>query len=214
MKNIICLDLMETLIARNDEIFASYLSDILELKGISDYELKTKIRQRYIEYSFGNFHDDSDYVENLVLTFTGNKDSGNLIKEITAHLLDHYWAIDGSKNFLSTLKGLGYQIYAASNFVTSWAEELLIRLDMINYFNGVFVSSDIRYRKPAREFFDYIKKKLNRSADEMYFIGNSYVNDYLGAQTAGMSPILLKKNNAIGRGATYTEIIEQLSHTN
>ena len=211
-KNIICIDLMETLIARNDELFASYLSGVLGLNDAQNGELKSKIRQRYIEYSFGNFHADSEYVENLITPFATGEITQNLIDEISGHLLDNYWAIDGSKQFLSELKALGYTLYAASNFVASWAEELLKRFGMMDYFDGVFISSDIRYRKPAREFFDYITEKINRSASEIYFVGNSYVNDYLGSQKVGMTSILLKKNNVTGRGVTYTEIVNQLKH--
>ena len=209
-KCIICIDLMETLISRNDKQFSVYLSKILELKNISYGDLTTKIRQRYIEYSFGNFHSDRDYVENLILTLARDKNSDAMIAEISRHLLDNYWAIDGSKDFLSELKSLGYQLYVASNFVAAWADELLKRFTLKNYFAGEFISSDIRYRKPACEFFEYITQTLNKSAEEMYFIGNSYVNDYLGAQKIGMSSILLKKNNVTGEGLTYTEILARL----
>ncbi len=207
---ILCVDLMETVIARDDGKFYAYVTDLMKDDDISFTKVASEIRQRYIEYSFGNYHDDFEYIESIVLSLSKTLSSHEMILDIANHCLDHYWPVQDSIGFLKECKDNGFTIFAASNFVASWGIELLKRFNMIEYFDGVYISSDIHYRKPAPEFFNYIVNKSEKCTDNMFFIGNSYVNDYLGAQKVGMKPLLLKKNNTLGDGLTYNDILDIL----
>ncbi len=210
MNKIICIDLMETLIGRDDAAFCARLSELLSLPPSRDAFVTKTVRQRYLEYSMGNYGSDGEYLSVLLLSLAGRPASKEEIQAAAADLLGHYRAIEGSIGFLKTLKELDCRVCIASNFVTSWAVAILDRLGMTPYTDDVFISSDLRVRKPAPAFFLHIADTLGVPPQEVTFIGNSYVNDYLGAKNVGMEAYLLKENNTEGEGLCYDEIASLL----
>ena len=209
-KKMICVDLIETVVARNDNDFYSFIMQLFKDESISFDRIASKTRQRYLEYSFGNYHNDHEYIENVLLSVGEMLPSNEMIQKAVDHCLDHYWAIDGSHSFLEELKNRGYMIFIASNFITSWAEVLLDKFELNKHIDGIFISSDIHFRKPAPEFFQYIVDKSKFKPEESIFIGNSYANDYMGAKKFGMEAYHLKKNNVSGKGLVYSQILEKI----
>ncbi|HJB92430.1 MAG TPA: HAD family hydrolase [Candidatus Borkfalkia stercoripullorum] len=60
---------------------------------------------------------------------------------------------------------------------------------------GVFTSEDAREYKPRKGIFEKGLKKFGLSAGEVVYAGDSYVNDYLGAQGAGILSFWLNRKN-------------------
>ena len=202
----ICIDLMETLIKRDDDSFYNKVNLILG-ENVPVYKIKDKIRQKYLEYSMGNYTNDIEYLEVVIMTLLGEEPSDITVQNIRSCMLEHYEAIDGSIEFLREIKKRGYKIIIASNFVDSWAEELIDNLGFRPYVDKAVISSSIHYRKPAKEFFDALIGESEHPKNEMLFIGNSFCNDYMGALKYGLGAYLLRKNNEVGKGMTYTEIL-------
>ena len=66
---------------------------------------------------------------------------------------------------------------------------------------GAFTSEDAREYKPRKGIFEKGLNKFGLSADEVVYAGDSYVNDYLGAQGAGILSFWLnRKNDAVPAG--------------
>lgn len=69
---------------------------------------------------------------------------------------------------------------------------LLRNLGIDNYICKVYSSADIGYRKPSENCFSFVDKDIEiRRKQDVFFIGDSYQKDYLGAKEYGFTPILL-----------------------
>jgi len=67
----------------------------------------------------------------------------------------------------------------------------LRKLDINQFFNTVVVSEDIGWRKPHKRIFQTALQKLQATAGETVYIGDSPLEDIEGAKTAGMKTIFV-----------------------
>ncbi|MCR5744007.1 MAG: HAD family hydrolase [Lachnospiraceae bacterium] len=97
----------------------------------------------------------------------------------------------GVEQFLRRIHEKGHRAYILSNAQASytWPEIVAMGLDKMT--DDQLLSSDYRCMKPDRKFYEamFEKHKLDKSRTVM--IGDSRVNDYLGAQNAGIDGIHL-----------------------
>ena len=97
--------------------------------------------------------------------------------------------VDGADALCRYLKGK-YILCAASN---AFHDQQLNRLDMaglLPYFDHVFVSESLGYRKPEKAFFDACRASLpGVAAEECVMIGDSLTADIAGGKNAGMKTI-------------------------
>ena len=93
--------------------------------------------------------------------------------------------LDGAREFCEYVKDHGYGIYVLSNasdlFYTYFPKCL-----PLDFFNGVFVSSDYLMLKPDLEIYEKFLEVQGLKADECLFIDDREEN-VLGAQKAGMN---------------------------
>lgn len=95
-----------------------------------------------------------------------------------------------------TLKKLQSKLYLTgiiSNTSYSYDHilEILKRLEIINYFNVVIVSSKEKICKPNPKIFKKVLQLLCISANEVVFVGNDLQVDIKGAERAGIKSILI-----------------------
>jgi HAD superfamily hydrolase (TIGR01549 family) len=69
--------------------------------------------------------------------------------------------------------------------------ELLDRLELRSYFDLVLASGEIGTRKPEPDIFYAALDRLGACAQESLYIGDNYWADVIGAQRAGVTPVLL-----------------------
>lgn len=84
----------------------------------------------------------------------------------------------------------GLVVAVASNF----DERLLAiapHLDPLARAHGVFPSSEIGWRKPATEFFRHVERQLDRSPDQLLYIGDDPDLDVTAAANAGWRSLLV-----------------------
>ncbi len=97
--------------------------------------------------------------------------------------------VDGADEICRYLKGK-YILCAASN---AFHDQQLNRLEMaglLPYFDHVFVSESLGYRKPEKAFFDACRAFLpDVAADECVMIGDSLTADITGGKNAGIKTI-------------------------
>ncbi len=58
-----------------------------------------------------------------------------------------------------------------------------------NHFEFVIASSEYLYRKPNRRIFELALEKAELSASEVWYIGDQYECDIVGARNAGLFPV-------------------------
>lgn len=58
-----------------------------------------------------------------------------------------------------------------------------------NHFEFIIATSEYMYRKPSRRIFDLALEKAGLSADEVWYVGDQYECDIVGAKNAGIFPV-------------------------
>ena len=66
---------------------------------------------------------------------------------------------------------------------------------LYDYFQGMFVSDEIGYPKPQKEFFDYCIDHLSCQRDEIMIIGDSLEADIVGGINAGIKTCWVNLKN-------------------
>ena len=102
--------------------------------------------------------------------------------------------VDGAYDLLKYLSSK-YTVCAASNGPYNQQLHRLELADMKKYFTHLFISEDIGWAKPARQFYDKAMEILDSGIenDEIVAIGDSVTSDMTGAWNSGMKTILFNK---------------------
>lgn len=100
--------------------------------------------------------------------------------------------LDGAKEFCEQVKNSGYGIYILSN-----ASDLFYvyfpKFLPLDFFNGVFVSSDYHMLKPDVNIYKAFLEKYSLKADECLFVDDREDN-VAGAGAAGLNSFRFKGN--------------------
>lgn len=96
---------------------------------------------------------------------------------------------------LDELGRCGYRLGLASNYDRR-LRSVVVGLPELRPLHGLVISSEVGWRKPAREFFASVVEQAGVRAEEILFVGDDPVNDEEGARAAGLRPLLL---NPLGR---------------
>lgn len=100
--------------------------------------------------------------------------------------------VDGAKELLEYLHGK-YVVGVASNSALPQQIERLTKAGLIPYIDKFFVSTDIGYEKPSKEFFDACIKGLNPvKKEEVIMIGDSLTADIKGGKDFGLKTVWFK----------------------
>ena len=81
-----------------------------------------------------------------------------------------------------------HQLYILTNAVASVQRRRFERSPIAPFFRGVFISEDIGWGKPSREYFDYVFRAVpGLRQDNALVIGDSLSSDIQGANNTGLS---------------------------
>ncbi len=100
---------------------------------------------------------------------------------------------EGVIETLTELGVRGYRLAVLSNN-DSRLRTVLKDLGASDLFEGMFISSEIGFEKPAIEVFREVEKVLKTAPEEMLHLGDSYSRDVQGALSAGWQSMLYSKN--------------------
>ena len=92
---------------------------------------------------------------------------------------------------LATLREKGYRLWLLSNAQAIFTAYELRHLGLGEQFDGVYLSSDYRCRKPDIRFFRALGDDHNLTPARCLFIGNDRNTDIAGAQNAGMATLYM-----------------------
>ena len=98
--------------------------------------------------------------------------------------------LNGAREFCERVKKSGYGIYILSN-ASDLFYDYFPKFLPLDFFNGVFVSSDYLMLKPDLEIYETFLKKYNLNADECLFIDDR-TDNINGARKAGFNTFQFK----------------------
>lgn len=97
----------------------------------------------------------------------------------------------GVEDFLSFLKEQEIRTAVLSN-ITYCGEALENRLQVVlpgHEFEFILATSEYMYRKPHRRIFEFALQKAELTPEEVWYIGDNYECDVVGAKNAGLFPV-------------------------
>ncbi|NQS91322.1 MAG: HAD family hydrolase [Chloroflexi bacterium] len=95
---------------------------------------------------------------------------------------------------LKSLRRLGYKIGLVSNRSSS-IDAVIQELGFESYLDFYFSSAEVNSWKPDPAIFDHALYLAESSPDITAYIGDNYYTDIVGAQNAGIYPILIDPKN-------------------
>lgn len=125
---------------------------------------------------------------------------------------------DDTVEALKLLQSSGVKIYSASNGIGEVQRHRLEASGLLPFFTSLFVSSDLGFAKPQKEFFDKILD-FAHVADpaKVIMIGDEEKTDIAGAHNAGLSAARVHYDSIVEvntvaeyQGETLTDIVQTL----
>lgn len=98
---------------------------------------------------------------------------------------------DGVVDLLQSLKAANKKVYLLSNAQRCFTVPELEELDLIKYFDGIFISSDCACSKPGKHFFEKLIKHYNLDKSKTVMIGNDCISDIMGAHEVGIDSLYI-----------------------
>ena len=104
-----------------------------------------------------------------------------LNKEYLDTLSNHPFVLDGITDVLTYLRNKGYKLYFITNGVKTTQERRWEITGILDYLDGAFISEDIGYHKPQKEYFDYVIGQIGDNDLAKYLvIGDNLSSDIMG----------------------------------
>lgn len=161
------------------------------------------IKKAYIEEVKKRQHHEECDIDILEVFDTLFKNSGVVVSQQTlvevARLfrivsLEYVKPYPHAEALLNYLKKHGYRIILLSNAQRSFTMDELTATGIKDKFDGIYLSSDYKWSKPATAFYTAMLLEELILVNECIFIGNDHRTDIEGANRLGMKSIYLHTN--------------------
>lgn len=119
--------------------------------------------------------------------------------------------IPGGENLLKEFEGLGkYDLYMATNGISAVQKPRIADSGIGKYFKGIFISEELGFAKPKKEYFEACFKQIDGfKPEETIIVGDSLTSDIAGGRNAGIITCHFNRF-----GASYGEIKPDYTITN
>jgi putative hydrolase of the HAD superfamily len=172
-----------------------------------------EVHQQSEPNRYGGVRGEAEFWHRFLNRVRGILDGGSVSREVFARLAAHFrdpasWAI--YEDVLPTLEALNAQgllLAVVSNW-DSYLPKLLEGLELLEHFQTISVSAIEETGKPQPEIFRRTCERLGVAAAEALHVGDSLSEDYQGARAAGLSALLLDRQE---RHAEVRERIRTLT---
>ncbi|MGC6767397.1 YjjG family noncanonical pyrimidine nucleotidase [Enterococcus sp. LJL51] len=128
----------------------------------------------------------------LLFEELGRKADG---KELGARYMNHlsngHDLLGDSKQILEQLHA-DYDLYVVTNGIASTQYKRLTDSKLLPLFKDIFVSEEVGYQKPMKEYFDYVFERIpNFEQEKTMIIGDSLNSDIAGGNQANIETVWL-----------------------
>ena len=118
------------------------------------------------------------------------KDGVYLAERYQFYLAQQGQVFSGAMELLDSLIDRGYELYAATNGITTIQTGRLAQSGLAPYFNQVFISEQLQTQKPDALFYEKIGQQITGFYKEKaLMIGDSLTADIQGGNNAGIDTI-------------------------
>jgi putative hydrolase of the HAD superfamily len=121
-------------------------------------------------------------------------DGDTLTKILLASI--RFSAFPDAPGALEAARARELQVVVASNWDVS-LHELLARLQLAPLLDGIVTSAEVGASKPSPEVFERALQLAGVASDDAIHVGDSVEHDVIGAQNAGIEPILLSRDGRV-----------------
>ena len=112
---------------------------------------------------------------------------------------------EGAEQFLKDVYGK-YRLYIVSNGTTAVQNGRIASAGIADYFEGIFLSEEIGYVKPQREFFDVCCSQIpGFDANDAIILGDSLTSDIQGGINAGITTCWFNPKGKEGRADIHPD---------
>ena len=145
-----------------------------------DLELKKITKQELVNTRFSK----------LFSHFGIEKDGVYLAERYQFYLAQQGQVFSGAMELLDSLIDRGYELYAATNGITTIQTGRLAQSGLAPYFNQVFISEQLQTQKPDALFYEKIGQQIaGFSKGKTLMIGDSLTADIQGGNNADIGTI-------------------------
>ena len=145
-----------------------------------DLELKKITKKELVNTRFAK----------LFAYFGIEKDGLYLAERYQFYLAQQGQVFFGAMELLDSLIDRGYELYAATNGITTIQTGRMAQSGLAPYFNQVFVSEQLQTQKPDALFYEKIGQQIaGFSKEKTLMIGDSLTADIQGGNNAGIDTI-------------------------
>lgn len=125
----------------------------------------------------------------------GNPDV--LAGEYVAQLSRQGTLIDGAYTALEELSEL-FDMYIITNGMQIVQRGRFARTDITRFIRKIYISEEIGFQKPMKEFFDYVLSDIpEKDKGKILVVGDSLTSDMQGGRNAGLTTCLYDPNNRV-----------------
>ena len=133
------------------------------------------------------------------------RDLSNLFRVLSREKIEVY---PGTKEIFEEIKSEGGKIYLLSNAQALFTIPEIEQMGLMPYFDGVYISSDKRMKKPQPEFMQLLIDEQQLDKTRSVMIGNDVEADVGVAVRNGMQSVFLNTDDL-----TKSELKARLDHT-
>jgi putative hydrolase of the HAD superfamily len=105
---------------------------------------------------------------------------------------------------VKSLKEVGIKVGCISN-EDKELNNFFSHFGIKDYFDCLVISEVVGYEKPGKKIFEFGLEQLQAQPDEAIYVGDSVLSDYRGSKNAGLTPVLIDRENKINDN-TITKI--------
>lgn len=209
----VLFDLGNTLVySRPEETFQKILAEHGIVKSIE--EVKQALIQgnkefdidSHIGLSAHEFYTQWNLVQLKHLGVEG-LEARKLAEEIDATWFTYaeFYLYPDVRETIEKLKKFGLKVGIITGGYEADIEQILPRVDLEGAFDVCVGADTTGKRKPHRKAFKHALKQLGVKPKEAVFVGDNLEADYLGAQKAGMIPVLIRRKGPENQ-RTFTDV--------
>ena len=126
-------------------------------------------------------------------------DPAAVAREYEKNLAIGHYFLPGAEEAVASLSKK-YPLYLASNGTASVQKGRLTSANLYRFFREVFVSQEVGYNKPSREYFDACFARIpGFDREKAMMVGDSLTSDILGGKNAGLTTCWVNFSHAPGR---------------